>query len=50
MLCGAHSTASDFVRLSTPARAAPVCAIPGNPRNTFAITFTIRPDFCGIMA
>src|SRR6185436_15727037 len=28
----AHSIASDIVRFSTPARAAPVCAIPGKPR------------------
>jgi hypothetical protein len=31
------------VRLSTPARAAPVCTIPGNPRTICAITFTTRP-------
>src|SRR3569623_16674 len=28
----AHSTASVIVMFSTPARAAPVCTIPGNPR------------------
>ena len=33
MPCIAHSTASVFVMLSTPARAAPVCTIPGNPSN-----------------
>ena len=31
MPTGAHSRARDFVRLSTAARAAPVCAIPGKP-------------------
>jgi hypothetical protein len=38
-----HSTARVFVRLSTAALAAPVCAIVGNPFHIFAITFTITP-------
>jgi hypothetical protein len=46
----AHSTASVFVMLSTPARAAPVCTMPGNPRMICAMTLTIRPRFCGIIA
>src|SRR5690606_15496294 len=31
LLSGAHSTASDLVRLSTPAFAAAECAVPGPP-------------------
>ena len=46
----AHSTASDLVRFSTPARAAPVCAMPGNPRYTLAITLTMRPRWRGNIA
>ncbi|KYF71106.1 hypothetical protein BE15_37555 [Sorangium cellulosum] len=50
MPSAAHSTASDRVRFSTPARAAPVCAMPGNPRATDAVTFTTRPRRAGIIA
>ena len=32
---------------STPARAAPVCTIPGKPRATLAMMFTMRPRRCG---
>ncbi len=47
---GAHSMASVWVRFSTPARAAPVCAMPGKPRAALAVTLTIAPERCGIMA
>jgi hypothetical protein len=47
--CAAHSTARVFVRFSTPARAAPVCAMPGKPRATFAMMFTTRPRRAGII-
>jgi hypothetical protein len=40
---GPHSNASERDSSSTPARAALVCAIPGKPRPTTAITFTIEP-------
>ena len=46
----AHSTPRLIVRFSTPARAAPVCAMPGKPRDTFAVTFTMEPARCGISA
>eukprot|EP01139_Manchomonas_bermudensis_P020260 Amastigsp_a678235_11.p3 type:complete len:115 gc:universal Amastigsp_a678235_11:278-622(+) len=39
----AHSTASVLVRFSTPARAAPVCAIMGNPLRTSAVILTMHP-------
>jgi hypothetical protein len=38
------------VRLSTPARAAPVWAMPGKPRATLAMTLMIFPRRCGIIA
>ena len=47
MLCCAHSTASVFVMFSTPARAAPVWTMPGKPRATLAMTFTIAPALRG---
>ena len=34
---------------STPARAAPVCTIPGKPRAMLAMMLTMRPRRCGIM-
>ena len=46
----AHSTASDLVMFSTPARAAPVCAMPGKPRAMLAMTLTMLPARCGIIA
>ena len=49
MPCCAHSTASVLVMFSTPARAAPVCTIPGKPRATLAMMFTMRPRRCGII-
>ena len=41
----AHSSDSDLVRLSTAARAAPVCAMPGKPRHMSAMMFTTAPPF-----
>ncbi len=48
MLCSAHSCPRVLVRFSTPARAAPVWAIPGNPRITLAVMLMMVPFFCGI--
>ena len=38
------------MRFSTPARAAPVCDMPGKPRDTFAVTLITRPRRCGSIA
>src|SRR5690625_5660106 len=42
----AHSKARVLVRLSTPERAAPVCAIMGKPFHICAIILTIFPCPC----
>ena len=41
----AHSRARVWVRFTTPARAAPECAIIGMPRNMSATMFTMAPPF-----